>query len=403
MAFAEGINKIVSYKKQVGQGTAASGSGGQKLRRETATFNNPKDTFSANEINSHQQHTGDTHGVAKPQGTVSGVLSPKTYADFIGSVLRKDFAAVSSITGLTLTIAASGDFWTVTRSTGDFLTGGIKIGDVVRLAGANLDAANVGKNLLVLGVTSTVLTVSTLNGSTMTAESAKASSTVALPGKKSLAPLTAHTNDFYTIEEWFTDIAKSRLYIDMKPSRIEIGLPATGNATISVPFVGIDANKSSAQVLTTPTDETTTPILNATNGYVVLGSGRISIATSASITIDRQVQHGEATIGSKRVAGLVNGDLKVTGSFTQLYQNETSAYDNETVTSLIFVVTENADPDAEFVTFVIPALKIMSDDTDDGKKQIIKTNAFTAQINGDGGPALATDKTTITVQDSTLN
>jgi len=113
MAFAEGINKIVSYKKQVGQGTAASGSGGQKLRRETATFNNPKDTFSANEINSHQQHTGDTHGVAKPQGTVSGVLSPKTYADFIGSVLRKDFAAVSSITGLTLTIAASGDFWTV--------------------------------------------------------------------------------------------------------------------------------------------------------------------------------------------------------------------------------------------------------------------------------------------------
>lgn len=401
MAFAEGINKIVSYKKQAGQGTAASGAGGQKLRRETATFNNPKDTFSANEINSHQQHTGDTHGVAKPQGSLSGLLSPATYADFFASVLRKDFAAVSPIASLTLTIAAEGDNWKVTRSTGNFL-GAVKVGDVIRLAGANLDPANVGKNLLVLSVASTDLIVAVVNGSVMTAESAKASSSVTFPGKKSMAASSGHTNDFFTIEEWFSDISKSRKYVDMKPSSIEVGLPSTGNATVSIPFLGIDAVKSGAQVLTSPADETTTPILNATNGYVLLGGGQIAIATSASLTIDRQVQHGEAVIGSKKVSGLISGDLKVSGSFTQLYEGETAAYDNETATSLVFIVTENNEPDADFVSFVIPALKIMSDDTDDGKKQIIKTNNFTAQINGAGGSALATDRTTISIQDSAL-
>lgn len=401
MAFAEGINKIVSYKKQAGQGTAASGAGGQKLRRETATFNNPKDTFSSNEINSHQQHTGDTHGVAKPQGSLSGLLSPATYADFFASVLRKDFAAVSSIATLTLTVAAEGDNWKVTRSTGDFL-GAVKVGDVIRLAGANLDPANVGKNLLVLSVASTDLIVAVVNGSVMTAESAKASSSVTFPGKKSMAASSGHTNDFFTIEEWFSDISKSRKYVDMKPGSIEVGLPSTGNATVSIPFLGIDAVKSGAQVLTSPADETTTPILNATNGYVLLGGGQIAIATSASLTIDRQVQHGEAVIGSKKVSGLISGDLKVSGNFTQLYEGETAAYDNETATSLVFIVTENNEPDADFVSFVIPALKIMSDDTDDGKKQIIKTNNFTAQINGAGGSALATDWTTISIQDSAL-
>lgn len=401
MAYAEGINKVVSFKKQVALGTPATGSGGQKLRRETATFNSPKDSYSPNEINSHQQHTGDTHGIVKPQGSLSGVLSPGTYSDFFASVLRKAFAATSSITGLTLTIAADGDNWSVTRSAGDYL-GAAKIGDVVRLDGANLDAANKGVNLLVLNVTATALTVATLNGDVLTAEAAKASSSVTFPGKKSLAPLAGHTNDWFTIEEWFADISKSRLYSDMKPGSVQVGLPSSGNATVQIPFMGIKSTKGDAQVLTTPTDETTTPILNATNGYVLLGGGRIAIATSASLTIDRQIQHGEGTIGSKFVSGLTHGDLKVSGSFTQLYADETEAFDDETATSLIFVVTDNAERDSAFVTFVIPALKILTDDTDDGKKQIIKTNNFTAQIHGAGGAALATDKTTISIQDSSL-
>lgn len=404
MAQAQGIYKTVAFKKQgSGKGSPESGSGGQLLRRETATFNMPKDSFSANEINSHQQHTGDTHGTRKPQGTVAGVISPSTYAPFLGSLLRKDFAATSALTALSITVAADGDNWTITRATGSFLTGGIKVGDVVRLTAGTFNALNLNKNALVLAVTALALTVTVLNGSAMYAEGPIASATLSVPGKKSMTPLSGHTNDYYTIEEWHGDISKSTVYQDMQAGKADIGLPSTGNSTISLSFMGIDGVKSGSQVLTSPTAETTTPILNATNGYLLIGGSRVVIATSASISIDGQMAHGESTIGNKTVTDLTKGDIKVTGSYTSLYEDETTAFDAETVTSFVVVVTENADADADFVTFVIPAIKVMSDDKDDGKKQIIKTNNFTAEINGAGGTNLATDKTTIVIQDSTLS
>jgi hypothetical protein len=405
MAQGQGIYKQIIVKKQVSRGTAASGSGGFLLRRETANFKLAKDTFTANEITSHQQSTGDTYGVGKADGTVAGVLSPSTYNFAIENVLRAAAVATSAIASLTLTIAADGDNWSVTRSTGDFLSGGIKIGDVVRLAGANLDPANVGINLLVLGVTATVLTVAVLNGDALTAESAKASSTVSVPGKKVKAPLTGHTNDYFTIESWHADIARSLVYRDMQAGKIDIGLPSTGNATISIPFMGLDEAKSGSQVLTSPTAETTTPILTAVNGYLIIGTSRVVIATSASISIDGGVAFGEATIGSKRIGDLVKGDIKVTGSFTALYEDETigSYFDDETPVPLIFVVTDSAAPASDFITFSIPKAKVLTKEADDGKKQLIRSHNFSAEINGAGGPALASDKTIITVQDSTLS
>ena len=131
MTDAQGISRTWAYKVQSGKGTPASGSGGQLLRRTGIDLSGKKDKYSSNEIASHQQSTGATHGVGSATGTISGELSATTYGDFIQWLLRKDWAATSAISSLSLTIAASGSLYTVTRATGDFLTGGIKVGDVI--------------------------------------------------------------------------------------------------------------------------------------------------------------------------------------------------------------------------------------------------------------------------------
>jgi hypothetical protein len=65
-------------------------------------------------------------------GTLKGELSAGTYDLEFAALLRKDFAtAFTAITGASLTIAGSGPTYTVTRATGDFLTGGVKRGMVV--------------------------------------------------------------------------------------------------------------------------------------------------------------------------------------------------------------------------------------------------------------------------------
>ena len=401
MTIAQGQLKKLSYKKQTALASAASGSGGQYLRRESAAFNKMKDTFTANEIVSHQMDTGATYGVAKASGTISGVLSAATYAAFFGSLLRKDFAAVTSITGLSLTIAGSGPY-TVTRATGDFLTGGIKIGHVVRITAGTYTGTARDLNLLVTGVTATVLTVVVPNGSTLTAQGPIASSTVAVTGKTTIVPTSSHTNDYYTIEEWYSDLTKSRLYTDMQVASADVSIPATGNTTVSLPFVGLGRTKGSSQVLTSPTSETTTTILSAANAYIMVNGTRTQVATSLTLKVDGQVQHGEAVIGSRTISDVSRGDVKVSGTFTLVHDAETTSdlFDAETPVSIIAAIFADTSATSEFVTFVIPRCKLMSDDIDDGKKQLIATYNFTAEINSSGGAALANDQTIVAMQDS---
>lgn len=401
MAVEQGQLKKLAYKKQTALGSSASGSGGQYLRRETAAFNLTKDKFNSNEIVTHQQYTGDTYGVSKASGTLSGVISPATYKDFLASLVRADFATVTAITSVSLTIAGSGPY-TLTRATGDFLTGGIKIGHMVRITAGTYTGTARDINLLVTGVTATVLTVVVPNGSTLTAQGPIASSTVTVTGKTTKVPTTGHTNDYYTLEEWYSTNSKSRLYTDMQVASAAISIPATGHSTISLPFVGLGRTKGGSQVLTSPTTETTSTILSAANAYILVNGTRTTVATSMSLTIDGKVTHGEPVIGSRTLSDVVRGEVNVSGTVTVQYDAETISdlFVNETAVSIICVLFADGSATSDFISFVIPRAKFFGDDIDDGKKQLVMTLPFTAELNSSGGAALANDQTTIGIQDS---
>jgi hypothetical protein len=74
--------------------------------------------------------------------------------------------------------------------------------------------------------------------------------------------------------------------------------------------------------------------------------------------------------------------------------------DDQTVATLIGVLADSALATAEFVTFVMPAVKIFTDTADDGEKEIIRTYNFTAQYYGAGGAAVDSHATIISIQDS---
>jgi hypothetical protein len=352
MTVAQGVSKQLAYKKQTAKGSAASGSGGQLLRRETATFSKKRDTYSANEITSHQQHTGDTHGIAASDATINGLLSPGTYKDLLASLLRKDMTATSDITGLSITVAGTGPY-TLTDASATFLTDGIKNGDVVRLTAGSFAAGNDNNNLLVTAATETQLTVIVVNGSDMTAEGPIASATLSVPGKKTRAPTSGHTNDYYTFEEWYSDISKSHTWPDAQVAKADIGLPSTGNATINFNLMGLgQRTKGASQVLTSPTAETSTAILAAIRGVVMVGGTQYVTVTSAQVSIDGGMSAGEAVIGSNYRTDNQRGTMKVSGTLTILYEDDTvgDIFDNEGATSLVLLSAEDASEDAEFVT-----------------------------------------------------
>ena len=394
MTVAQGINKITAYKKQSALGTPAIGAGGQILRRKSSVAKTSRATYTNDEIVQHQQSTGVNLGTAASDWQFDGLLSPGTYAALFAGIMRKAFTATAALTGLSLTIAGAGPY-TITRGSGDYLAGGLKIGDVIRItAGTYANAVNRDNNILITGLTATVITGITLNGTSLIAEGPIATSTITVMGKKTLAPMSGHTDDLFTIEEWYADISKSELFPDIRIGQADIGLPASGNATVKLAAQGLGVRTNNVtQQMTSPTAATTSPVLTAVRGVLMVGGTKQQIVTGVTLTVKAGLTPEGPVVGSNYSPDMARGRVEVTGQFTALF-------DNETVTSLVCAMTADTTNASEFVAFSMSAIKLTDAAPDDGQKAIVRTYPFTAQLNAAGGTSLANDQTILTIQDS---
>jgi len=406
MAVAQGLYKQTVFAKQSGLGTPAT-TGGRIMRRTNSKFDLMRDTYESNEIVSHQQSTGANAGIVKTSGKIDFLMSPLTQSLLFASLLRKDFVAgFTAITGASITVgAASGGLNNITRASGSWLTDGVKVGDVVRFTAGSMAAGNLNNNILVVSITSaTVFVGKVLSGTALTAEGPVASVTVTFQGKKTYVPLTGHTKDYWTVEECYTDLAKYEQFTDCGISKADISIPATGNATVSFDVPGLNRTRSTSATVVSPTAETTTNVLTAVNGAVIV-NGAVTTITGATITIDGHISPGEAEVGSNTIGDLIRGEVSVSGNFTAKFSATTlqDIYDNQTLVSLVLAITDGSSKTADFVTITLPQIKLFSDGADDGEaKEIIRTYAFTAQIPSTtvGGTSLQHFQTICQIVDS---
>jgi len=400
---AQGLFKQTAFGKQTALGTPKTGAGGQILRRKTSIFTATKDSTSNDEIVSHRQDTGITFGMKKTGGKIDGNLSPGTYSVLMAGALMADFAAVTPMVIGTDCVSAATAPQFVDGSS-SFLTAGLKVGDVVRFTGFTTTAVgNNSKNFLITALTAGNMTGVFLDGSAVIAKTETASVTCTVVGKKSKVPTTGHTNDFFTFEEWYSDQSRSEVFADCKVNQLSIGIPAAGPATIGLDIVGLGSRVlAGTQSFTTPASETTTDVVQAANGAIYLNGALAGHVTTASLTLDRGISPVGASIGSRVSPDVNQGRVKVSGSFTAMFDDTTiqALYDAETAVSLCVVASSDTTATSDFVGFSMGRIKLTGDAPDDGEKAVLRTYPFTAEINGSGGAALAFDKTILTVQDS---
>jgi hypothetical protein len=404
----QGINKQTVIKKQVSLGTPASGAGGQILRREQSVFTLAKGTYKSDEIVSHKQGTGVRHGVHATTGKIDGLISAGTYKLLWATACRADFVAGSTSGPLVNVTAAftAGSQGTFTRAAGSWITDGFRIGDVVRWGGwAGGSAVNNNThNMLIIALTATVMTVTTLDGAAnpVVSDAAGDSVTATVVGKKTKVPLTAHTDDIFTFEEWYPDVSQSELFTDVRLNQASVDIPGNGNCKASFDLPGLKRTLGVAQVLTTPTSETLTSILAAATGVLIVNGAQQLVVTGLKLQIDRGYNVDGPVVGSLYNPDAALGDLQVSGSFSAYFQDQsfTLLYQAETVMNLVMVACGDTTASADFVAFNLGRLKLTGDAPDDGKKGIVRTLPFTAEINSAGGAGLANDQTILSIQDS---
>jgi len=402
MTIARGVGKKIAFKKETAWGELAGAASAKYLRRVTSAFNLTKETYESNEIRTDYQVADMRHGVRSAEGSLNGEFSPGSYTDFIQGVLARDFTAGGTATGLTVTIAASGNLFTIARTAGSWITDGFFVGNVIRLTGASLNVANQDNNLLIVAITALQITVRVLSGTTLVPQASIASVGATAVGKQTFAPLTGHTDDSFTIEEFFSDIAQSEVYTGMKVGSMAMQLPATGLVTCDFSFMGKNLQQTgTTQYFTTPTNASANGIFAAVNGAVVVNGVPVSVITSADITIERGLEPAQ-TIGTNFAADVFTGRIRVNGNFSTYFENAAfrTYFDQEQTVSLVIALTTDNAKNAGVVSLVLPKVKIGSATKEDGEMGIISQHSFTALLNDTSASGLPL--TTVLVQDTTI-
>lgn len=401
MPQAAGVFKQLSYKVEATYGLVPAAAAAQSLRRVTSDLSLTKQTYQSAEIRTDQQMQDFRHGVRSVDGTLAGELSPATYADWIDAALRRDRTTGASAAGLSVTIAGTGPTYTVTRSAGSNLTDGFKRGDVARLSVGALNAANINKNLLITAVSALVATVRVLNGVAMVAEGPIATTTMAVVGKKTFAPTTSHTNKSFSVEHWFSDVPASEVYSGCQPTKIEISLPPTGLATISIPVVGQNVTTAVGQYFTSPTAATVTGLTAAVNGDILVGGVAVATLTGLTLSIESN-RSGDPVVGSNVIPTRFPGRILVSGQATAYFEDTVlrDAFLNETEIEIMVVLTSDETATSNFIAFTLPRCKLGGSSKNDGEGGIVQTIPFQALLPTTGGAGIANEMTTISVQDS---
>lgn len=400
---AKGVDKKIAYRKETTWGEVAADSGAKQLRRVTSQFNQMAEELQSAEIRQDYQIADYRHGSLSTEGSLNGELSPSTYADFFAAALAKNFAAGGSTTGASLTIAVSGSFYTITRAAGSWLTDGFYVGNIIRLTGAGFTPANVGKNIQILSMTALVLTVRTFDDNKLTAEGPIASAGASVVGKQTFAPLTGHTSDSFTVEEFYGGgVNVSEVHTGNKVGSVAVQLPASGFCTVDFTFMGKGLMKTgNTQHFATATAAPTSGLTVGVSGSVLVNGVPAGVITNASFNIDRGLE-AAVVVGNKYAADIFDGRINVTGSFSTYFENEVyrDYFIDETKISLVFALTTGSEANAEVISFVLPSVKLGSSSRNDGETGIVQDHSFQAILNTvttSGLPA-----TTMLIQDSSV-
>lgn len=400
---AKGVSKtVVIAPETVCWGEPAGAGTGKTMRRVTSSFTLAKEVYTSAEIRQSQQNSTSRHGTRSASGSINGELSPGSYSDLVQGILARDFATVAPATGLSLTIAASGDFYTVARTTGSWLTSGFGPGIVFRLTAGTFNAANLNKNLVVISATALTLTVKAVNNSALVAEGPIASATVTIMGKTTFVPSTGHSDRSFSIEERFPDINQYERYVGMKVNSMAVTIPANGIVTVDFGFAGKDMDRATnTAYFTNPTAQTNTGMFESAGATVLLNGSPVAIVTSADFTVDRSTENA-AVVGSPSLVGIFTNKITASGNVSLYFidGNARDIFDQEQEVSMVFTLADGGLATSNVMSFIFPRVKFNGWDKQDGESGTTVTVPFEAlenEVTTTGLPA-----STVMVQDTSL-
>ncbi|WP_396190207.1 phage tail tube protein, partial [Flavobacterium sp.] len=220
-------------------------------------------------------------------------------------------------------------------------------------------------------------------------------------GKKLSVPTSGHTNDYFTIEEWNSDIEESERDVDCKVSSMAISIPANGNATVNFGFLGRNASYATSQYFVDPTAAPSGEILAGPTGLLSYNGVDSVVLTSVDLSLDTGAEI-KSVVGSNLSPDVFVGSVVITGSMSALYEDSAilGDFDDEVEAPLYIYLFADSTANSDFVIIKLPNIKINSADKSADGTAISLSSNFSAGILADG--STTKEQTTIAIIDSSI-
>lgn len=369
MSLAEGVQGVIYYKAYSSgaitantEDNAPGTSGAQTLRRVSSTLNLKKNTYTSQEIRSDRQIFDFRHGTRHVDGDIAGEFSPATYFDFFEAVHRDTRAAgVSASQSDFTSLAASHSGSTFTLGSGDPVTKGYQIGDLVRFTG-NTQSALDSVNYVITGFGGTTNETISVYPAPSVDSTASTTFTMTGIGHSTIVPASGHVSRKFGIEVYHEDLDESRLFTEVRAGKYALALPATGLATATFSFMGRDEqvlSASSSPYFVSPSDNTTTTIFAAVNGMLMLGGVTVGVVTGINLQCDLKPTDAPV-VGQNFTAEIFLGRADVSGSLTA-YLTDTTLFNdflNETELELLVYLTCTTAANSPANVIYLPRIKL---------------------------------------------
>jgi len=346
-----GKNVAVAIKVQSAKGAGASGADATGIRLTTSSGL----TLEAADIQSQESRRDGQTSLGRLGSLMGNVEYPSelSVGGFhelaLEATLRGTWTAAINLDeasnhgGVLGAITITGTN-TITNAAGSWITAGMRVGQMIKLAGSS-EAANNDKWIRVTGVTASVITVPT--GDLVNAGSdAEWDIQIA----KHLVCANPPTERYFTIEESFQDLSDEHLTgTDFKFGSVAFGVTPDNHVLATYGLVGRNvARNNSTATFTTPAYTTTTPLV-LLDGKLRIGSTDETELTGFELAFDASPS-GLPIINARISPDVYMSNARGSGSVSSTTASlaRFAAYIAETDLSLWMLAQENTSNPKRF-------------------------------------------------------
>jgi Phage tail tube protein len=378
--YQTGSNALIAYKRQAGLGVPASGAGANVLRIAGGNgVKLAKSAIASNEVRNDGMSTRGRHGTQQISAAYNAEASLGALDPIIEAVMRGtwDATAFSKTQAdfTSLTTAVDGFLF----NTGNPITMGFRVGDVIRATGLP-DAANNGRNVRIAALSSVKITTA----EQLTANAvADTSCALTRPGKRLINPATL-LKSYFTVEEYEGDIDESTVVPDFVWGGIKFSMSSANNLLTADPS---GTGTGQIQALATGASPMfPAPVATTDSPFAVVDAtirfGGVDLVELTSFDLTMNIAPtAPATFGSggqKFSPDVFSAPLQVSMNLTALRKDLARLADfiAETRYTLHILAVDNTAEPKDFVSIAVPNFTLGS----------VDPSAFTKQ----GGPRTQT-------------